>query len=76
MTLRDERTEPPDVDRLARSMLQLLGEDGQHDTPPAEVDGHRGGSWSKAPDFASNPTGPRLSGKPAAGTASVISTRG
>lgn len=55
MTLRDERTEPPDVDRLARSMLLLLGEDGQHDGPPAEVDGHRQGSWSKAPDFGSDP---------------------
>lgn len=66
MTLGDERTTPPDVDRLARSMLLLLGEghdeghrdqgDGeQGDHEPAEVDGHGTGSWSKAPDFASDP---------------------
>lgn len=57
MTLRDERTTPPDVDRLARSMLLLLGE-GDHDDTPEDhpgVDGHSGGSWRKAPDFASDP---------------------
>ena len=55
MTLGDERTTPPDVDRLARSMLQLLGEDHQDHPAPAESDGHGGGSWRKAPDFASDP---------------------
>ncbi len=55
MTLGDERTTPPDVDRLARSMLQLLGEDHEGHHAPAESDGHAGGSWRKAPDFASDP---------------------
>lgn len=57
MTLRDERTTPPDVDRLARSMLLLLGE-GHDDHSDAELDdgdGISGGSWRKAPDFASDP---------------------
>ena len=55
MTLRDERTTPPDVDRLARSMLLLLGEGHDDDGHPTEVDGGGGGSWRKAPDFASDP---------------------
>ncbi|MGB3486297.1 MAG: hypothetical protein WBB07_29260 [Mycobacterium sp.] len=60
MTLRDERTPPPDVDRLARSMLLLLGEghdDHADDHAPGtpEVEGTGGGTWRKAPDFASNP---------------------
>lgn len=55
MTLRDERTTPPDVDRLARSMLLLLGEGDHADGDHPEVDGHSGGSWRKAPDFASDP---------------------
>lgn len=46
-------SDAPDVDRLARSMLQLAGHDDDHDqhptTPPS------GGSWSKAPDFAEDP---------------------
>ncbi|GJF15598.1 hypothetical protein NGTWS1803_30400 [Mycolicibacterium cyprinidarum] len=44
----------PDVDRLARSMLLLHGghdHDHDHGTP----DGESTGSWSKAPDFASDP---------------------
>jgi hypothetical protein len=44
----------PDVDSLARSMLALHGahddDDHSHDD-----DGTTGGSWSKAPDFASDP---------------------
>jgi hypothetical protein len=45
--------QPPDVDRLARSMLSLRGDDHDHDEPaPA---GNGGGSWSKAPDFADDP---------------------
>lgn len=58
MTLRDERTTPPDVDRLARSMLLLLGEGHEDEPHPADAphpdDGHSG-SWRKAPDFASDP---------------------
>lgn len=59
MTLRGERATPPDVDRLARSMLQLLGEghgdsENAHEAPP-EVNGHSARSWRKAPDFASDP---------------------
>lgn len=46
-------TQAPDADRLARSMLALLGhDDDEHpagNTPPAT------GSWSKAPDFAADP---------------------
>ncbi|CAN5629606.1 hypothetical protein BH10ACT9_BH10ACT9_34620 [soil metagenome] len=55
MTLRDERTPPPDVDRLARSMLLLLGEG--HDDHPEHSEGEAvsGGSWRKAPDFAADP---------------------
>lgn len=42
----------PDADELARSMLQLLGHDG--DEPVAEGRASSG-SWSKAPDFATDP---------------------
>ena len=46
------RDEPPDVDRLARSMLALHG---VHDDPhPAET-GQSAGSWSRAPAFAGDP---------------------
>lgn len=41
----------PDVDRLARSMLQLHG--GHHDDAPPRSDGS--GSWSKSRDFADDP---------------------
>ncbi|WP_102141591.1 hypothetical protein [Mycobacterium hubeiense] len=44
--------EQPDVDQLARSMLILHGAHDDEDTPAAEP-GRR--SWSKAPDFASDP---------------------
>ena len=59
MTLRDERPTPPDVDRLARSMLLLLGE-GHDDHSDVDADhsdgsGVSGGSWRKAPDFAADP---------------------
>jgi hypothetical protein len=52
MTAGNERNQPPDVDRLARSMLLLAGHDD---------DGHSSevrpstGTWSKAPDFAGDP---------------------
>ncbi|BBY57911.1 hypothetical protein [Mycolicibacterium sarraceniae] len=52
MTPRDQT---PDVDDLARSMLELLGvHEHEHDEPP-EHNGGVPGSWSKAPDFASDP---------------------
>jgi hypothetical protein len=54
MTAHDERTEAPDVDRLARSMLQLTGhDDDDHHSGSAEGTG--GSAWSKAPDFAADP---------------------
>ncbi|AQT81801.1 hypothetical protein B1R94_24940 [Mycolicibacterium litorale] len=43
----------PDVDDLARSMLELLGVH-DHDEPH-EHDDSTPTSWSKAPDFASDP---------------------
>jgi hypothetical protein len=46
-------TQTPDVDRLAKSMLQLAGHDDDHDEH--EPTPARGGSWSKAPDFAADP---------------------
>jgi len=52
MTTHDERTQPPDVDRLARSMLLLHG--AHDDEHPAGNGGH-GGSSRKAPDFAEDP---------------------
>ena len=43
---------PADADRLARSMLALLGhDDDEHPTATREATG----TWSKAPDFASDP---------------------
>ncbi|MGJ6121985.1 hypothetical protein QN239_05335 [Mycolicibacterium sp. Y3] len=53
MTTHDERAQTPDVDRLARSMLELLGHDDDHDHPAG--DSTAPGSWSKAPDFAGDP---------------------
>jgi hypothetical protein len=53
MTAHDERTETPDVDRLARSMLQLLGHDDEEEHTTGDERG--AGTWSKAPDFASDP---------------------
>ncbi len=52
MTVRDERT-PPDVDRLTRSMLLLHGAHEDDDHPLSDDPGT--GSWSKAPDFATDP---------------------
>jgi hypothetical protein len=45
--------QPPDVDRLARSMLMLHG-DHDHDDEPAPTN-TRNGSWSKATAFADDP---------------------
>ena len=53
--LMNQANEPPDVDRLARSMLMLHGDHDSHDEPAPAADGRRGGSWSKAPDFADDP---------------------
>ncbi len=44
-------TQTPDADRLARSMLELLGHDDDHPVGASAP----GGSWSKAPDFAADP---------------------
>ncbi|CAA0080230.1 Uncharacterised protein [Mycolicibacterium vanbaalenii] len=47
---------PPDVDRLARSMLLLHGghDDDDHEHGSGG-DANNSGSWRKAPDFASDP---------------------
>jgi hypothetical protein len=50
MTARDEA---PDVDQLARSMLRLYGAHDDHDEHRHNGGGAR--SFSKAPDFASDP---------------------
>ena len=47
------REEPPDVDRLARSMLMLHGDHDSHDEPTGANTRHE--SWSKAPAFADDP---------------------
>ena len=47
--------QPPDVDRLARSMLMLHGDHDSHDEPAPAANGRRGGSWSKASAFADDP---------------------
>ena len=47
--------EPPDVDRLARSMLILHGDHDSDDEPIPAARGRRGGSSSKAPAFADDP---------------------
>jgi hypothetical protein len=50
--------QPPDVDRLARSMLLLHGghdDDHDHEGDHPDADEQRAGSWRKAPDFASDP---------------------
>jgi hypothetical protein len=46
--------QPPDVDRLVRSMLQLHGDHHDDEGHPAPS-GEAAGSWSKAPDFAADP---------------------
>jgi hypothetical protein len=53
MTTHDERTQTPDVDRLARSMLLLHGAHDDDDHPAGG--GRSRGSSRKAPDFAENP---------------------
>jgi hypothetical protein len=53
VTTHPERTQPPDVDRLARSMLALHGAHDDDDHPTSG--GTSNGTWSKAPDFAADP---------------------
>lgn len=48
-------SDAPDVDRLARSMLQLAGHDDEDGHEHATGSGSGSGSWSKAPDFAADP---------------------
>jgi hypothetical protein len=45
----------PDIDQLVRSMLLLHGAHDDDDAPPGPS-GRSGGSWSKAPSFAADPT--------------------
>ena|ERR1700733_12286458 len=52
MTTHDERTQTPDVDRLARSMLLLHG---AHDDDHPAGNGQSSSSSRKAPDFAEDP---------------------
>ncbi len=47
--------DPPDVDRLAQSMLAMLGEHDGHDEAPPKPLARRGESLAKAPAFADNP---------------------
>ncbi|MGY1993563.1 hypothetical protein [Mycolicibacterium fortuitum] len=56
MTTRNERSQAPDVDDLARSMLLLHGghDDDDHHGSGAGA-GPSSGSWAKAPNFASDP---------------------
>jgi hypothetical protein len=49
----DDQPAVPDVDRLARSMLQLHGDGHDHEEKPARNGGS--GSWSKSRDFANDP---------------------
>jgi hypothetical protein len=53
------RETPPDVDRLARSMLMLHGDHDSHDEPAPAARERRGGSWagswSKARGFDDDP---------------------
>jgi hypothetical protein len=48
-------TQTPDVDGLARSMLQLSGHDDEDDHHHGTGAASSSGTWSKAPDFASDP---------------------
>lgn len=54
MSSRDKQ-DAPDVDRLARSMLALHGAHDDDDRGHGGNGTAGGGSWSKAPNFASDP---------------------
>lgn len=49
------REEPPDVDRLARSMLMLHGGHDDEHQPPAAAAGAHNRSWSKPTALAADP---------------------
>jgi hypothetical protein len=49
------REQPPDVDRLARSMLMLHGDHHSHDEPAPTEDDRRGLSRANPPAFANDP---------------------
>jgi hypothetical protein len=52
----DDQPAVPDVDRLARSMLLLHGDQHDHDDHDNASAGNGGsGSWSKSRDFADDP---------------------
>ncbi len=52
----EEQPAIPDVDQLARSMLLLRGDHGDHDHPPKGAgDGPVPRSWSKSRSFADDP---------------------
>ncbi|OFB39256.1 hypothetical protein BA059_12625 [Mycolicibacterium sp. (ex Dasyatis americana)] len=55
MTKRNERSQAPEVDDLARSMLLLHGGHDDDDHHGGGDAGSSGGSWAKAPSFASDP---------------------
>lgn len=55
MPQHDERTQAPDAESLARSMLQLMGHGDEDDHAHPASDSPANGSWSKAPDFADDP---------------------
>lgn len=55
MTTRNERSQAPDVEDLARSMLLLHGAHDDDDHHAAGGENSAGGSWAKAPSFASDP---------------------
>ncbi|TVY02449.1 hypothetical protein FPV58_10585 [Mycolicibacterium porcinum] len=55
MTTRNERSQAPDVEDLARSMLLLHGAHDDDDHHAGGDAGPAGGAWAKAPSFASDP---------------------
>ncbi|TMS53785.1 hypothetical protein [Mycobacterium sp. DBP42] len=55
MTKRNERSQAPEVEDLARSMLLLHGGHDDDDHHGGGNAGSSGGSWAKAPSFASDP---------------------
>ncbi|QUR69088.1 hypothetical protein [Mycobacterium spongiae] len=50
-----DRPAVPDVDRLARSMLLLHGDQHDHDPPSRTVSNGESGHWSKSRDFTNDP---------------------
>jgi hypothetical protein len=54
MAASDDQPAVPDVDRLARSMLLLHGDQHGHDERPDRTGGS-GESWSKSRDFTNDP---------------------